>query len=363
MAMILDLLRTIYYGLHARLASLRPTRDRRRPPWAWVHNRLDDLAPGPGGLGVHCAWDGSRHLWYYNRQPQASTGLIERMLSDWPMGLADLGVEAACTSDAPDVSVIIPHRGTARVEHLLAVLRSFAMQRGVTLEVIVVEQDHDSTIGSRLPVWVRHLEDKIPPDEIRFNRARALNVGAAQARGELLLLHDGDMLVPRDYARELLDRSRGGFDVINTKRFIAYLSESSTRRVFACGGLYDLQAEQIVENLRAGGSIAITRSAYAVIGGMDSGFVGWGGEDEEFWDRCQELLVFDAGYMPILHLWHPAQPGKNAVGGRGEHTADYYAERMAVPRSDRIAALRAYRWGSVGAERERMTDVVGEAGA
>jgi hypothetical protein len=69
-------------------------------------------------------------------------------------------------------------------------------------------------------------------------------------------------------------------------------------------------AEAIVQNLEAGGSMAITKQAYEEIGGMDEGFVGWGGEDNEFWDRCLTRPTWTWGYEPIVHLWHPSQPLK-----------------------------------------------------
>jgi hypothetical protein len=65
-----------------------------------------------------------------------------------------------------------------------------------------------------------------------------------------------------------------------------------------------------VQNLEAGGSLAITSAAFAAIGGMDEEFVGWGGEDNEFWDRCLTRPTWTWGYEPIVHLWHPSQPLK-----------------------------------------------------
>jgi GT2 family glycosyltransferase len=54
----------------------------------------------------------------------------------------------------------------------------------------------------------------------------------------------------------------------------------------------------------------ITRTAYREIGGMDEQFVGWGGEDVEFWERAQTRKVWNFGFIPLIHLWHASQPGK-----------------------------------------------------
>jgi hypothetical protein len=70
------------------------------------------------------------------------------------------------------------------------------------------------------------------------------------------------------------------------------------------------EPEYIVQNLEAGGSMAITRDGYRRIGGMDESFVGWGGEDNEFWRRCSILNRWIWGYDCLVHLWHDSQPLK-----------------------------------------------------
>ena len=74
--------------------------------------------------------------------------------------------------------------------------------------------------------------------------------------------------------------------------------------------LVDESPDYIVQNLEAGGSMAITKEAYFRIGGMDEEFIGWGGEDIEFWERCSLLNRWIWGYEPIIHLWHRSQPLK-----------------------------------------------------
>ncbi len=330
----------VYYAVQLIVRSMRFTKDRRSPAWAWISNRLDDIGPGPFGVGVACNWEGSRPIWFYDQCRVASGLLVERMLKDWPVEMSLADRCSSLSGDRPQVSVIIPHRGLDRIAHLQAVLRSLASQRGVSFEVLVVEQDSQHRLDGMLPSWVYHVFDASPADEDRFNRAKALNLGAAHSRGEVLILHDGDMVVPVDYLSEIRGLCQKGYDVVNTKRFIAYMDQRSSASVFRGNGLSGAMAEQIVSNLRGGGSVGITRSGFQSIGGLDSGFVGWGGEDEEFWDRCRLLEVFDAGYMPLFHLWHRGQPGKNAVGGKGLHTADYFSSCMKHSREERVARLR-----------------------
>ena len=146
--------------------------------------------------------------------------------------------------------------------------------------------------------------------------------------------------MPTEYAAEMKRQMDAGYDVVNLKRFIAFLDEASSQLVFQQQMITGpLQSEQMMANATAGGSIGIQRDAFFSIGAMDEEFVGWGGEDTEFWDRCQTLRVANHTYLPIVHLWHPSQPGKAAVNGLGQTTADLFQQRMKFPASERVASL------------------------
>jgi hypothetical protein len=260
------------------------------------------------------------------------------MLRDWPIKLHESPVGS---DQLPEVSFVIGHRGTARLPHLLMTLRSIAAQRGVSCECIVVEQSYEQQLHDNLPTWVRYHFTKTPSADYLYNRSWALNEGARNARGSILILHDGDMLVPVDYASETRRQINLGFDVVNLKRFIAFLDEPSTAHAFRTVTLSGpLKSDEVMSNATAGGSIGIKSDSFFSLGAMDEEFVGWGGEDTEFWDRCQTLRVANQTYMPIVHLWHPSQPGKAAVTGLGASTADLFTRRMKIPTADRISELR-----------------------
>jgi hypothetical protein len=65
--------------------------------------------------------------------------------------------------------------------------------------------------------------------------------------------------------------------------------------------------DAVLQNWK-GGTIAIRNSAFFRIGGFDEGFVDWGGEDDEFFDRCQSLNHCVYGFLPFVHQWHEVQP-------------------------------------------------------
>jgi len=176
-----------------------------------------------------------------------------------------------------------------------------------------------------------------------YSRAWALNGGARAALGEVLVLHDNDLLIPEHYASAILARVAEGYEVVVLKRFIFYLNEADTSAMLSGDmSLGDGTPERVLQNAK-GGSLAITRQAYWELGGFDEAFVGWGGEDDEFWERAQTRRVWPYGYMPLIHLWHDAPEGKLL---HGELNMELLGARNAVPVQKRIQQLtdRAAGW-------------------
>lgn len=299
-------------------------------------NRSELLSPAPDGIGVKCCWEFTSQLHAPSVHRNLAQRLLQRCLIDAPIERAN---QSLAISDHPAISVLIGHRGLERLPLLLSTLQSIAAQAEIAFECIVIEQDSEPQVSHYLPAWVRYLHS--PPVEAGapYNRSRAFNVGAKHAKAPLLLLHDNDMLVPRHYLRRIFEKSNCGYHVINPKRFVFYLSERHTAAVLDGSASFDeYPAESIVQNLEAGGSMAISNSAFWEIGGMDECFVGWGGEDNELWDRCQSLPCWIWGYDPIVHLWHPSQPLKGVSGNPNLLRAQ---QRMNISRQERISQLRA----------------------
>jgi hypothetical protein len=301
-------------------------------------NRTETLEQAPDGEGFACRWTYTSRLHAAQVQPHLAQRLLGRCLGDAPIGRRP--APAPCSAP-PQISVLIGHRGTERLPLLLATLESVAAQEGVSLECLVIEQDTTPLINASLPTWVRHIHAPLSEPEAPYNRSHTFNVGAREARSPVLLLHDNDMLVPRGYARRILQRISNGYAVVNPKRFIFYLNPQHSQAVLNHGAPYDEKpADYIVQNLEAGGSMAITVEAYNRVGGMDEAFRGWGGEDNEFWDRCLTLPTWIWGYEPIVHLWHRGQPLK----GEGDNpNLERARNLMRRPAQERIEDLRRRR--------------------
>lgn len=289
-----------------------------RDAWVYTCNRDERLVGDDRKLGARCDWQWTSDLHIAKVFPSFGRMLMKRALRRWPVHLE---AQPSDQSGNVELSFIIGHRGEERLKHLLMTLQSIAAQRDVSVECIVVEQSFSPQVKDDLPLWVRYIHTPLPHANMPYCRAWAFNVGARLARGNALVLHDNDMLVPQDYASQLMARLQEGYEVANLKRFIFYLNESHSAKIFSGeASIADHPPETVVQNLEAGGSIAITRDAYFSIGGFDESFVGWGGEDNEFWERAQTRRVWPYCYLPIIHLWHSAQSGKfhgvNAPGMR-----------------------------------------------
>jgi hypothetical protein len=331
-AVVLDVPRFLWGMRPGRAASSRAA------PWVFIRNRHEHLVTDAARSGVRCDWRWTSDLYVAKVFPLLGLWLMRRALSDYPIRLCD---DAPAGSADPEVTFIIGHRGLARFPVLQMTLRSIAGQRDVRLECIVVEQSQEPQVAERLPRWVRYAHTPPPRPDSPYSRSWALNVGAGLARGRVLVLHDNDMLVPEVYAREMVRRCDAGYEVVNLKRFVFYLqADHSVRILGARQVILDEAPEAIVQNLEAGGSVAVTRDAYSALGGFDETFVGWGGEDNEFWDRCGTRRVSPHANLPVVHLWHAPQAEKHR---ENRDTARLLDERLRQPAADRVAALQRAR--------------------
>lgn len=304
-------------------------------------NRYEALQPAPQGEGQACLWRYTSRLHAAMVQPQLARRLLRRCLQDAPIRLA-AAPQAPCPN--PQISVLIGHRGLQRLPLLLATLESLAAQVDVSLECLVIEQDEVAQIAAALPDWVRHIHAPLAEPGAPYNRSQTFNVGASAARAPVLLLHDNDLLVPVGYAARILERISQGYAVVNPKRFIFYLSQAHSQALLdEAAGFDAAPAESIMQNAEAGGSLAIKADTFAELGGMDEAFSGWGGEDNEFWDRCRTRPCWIWGYEPIVHLWHASQPLKEAAANPNLERAKAL---MALPAEERIRRLRQRRLAS-----------------
>ncbi len=319
--------------------------------WIFMRNRNDVLLVSPSGDGVACDWEYTRTLHLCDVFPRTGSWLLQRALRQYPIRFQDapwqISADSVCWNGAfvdaygqvPQVSFLIGHRGLERLPLLQLVLQSIAAQDGIRFECIVVEQSECAQIQGQLPSWVRYYHQPVEEGGA-YNRSSTFNQAARMARSPLLICHDNDMLIPACYGHDMVSLFGQGYEVINLKRFVFYLDQTSTDSFLSNHDRHALVPESVVENAEGGGSVAISRQAFESIGGFDEAFVGWGGEDLEFWDRCRTLKVWDYANLPVIHLWHAPQPGKRAVRGLGSQTAELTERRLSMDPHLRIDELR-----------------------
>lgn len=224
--------------------------------------------------------------------------------------------------------VILTHD---RPDALRLVLAAVARQRVPPFDVVVTEDGASSAtracvdgLRPSFPAPLVHVvqEHRGP----RMSRAR--NRGIAAARGEYVVLLDGDMVPCRDFVRDHRDFARPGSFVQGsralasptlTERLVLELlgadlspfTAGLTRRrnLLRVPGLRGLWGRP---HHRRGGAkscnLAFWREDLIALNGFDEAMTGWGLEDAELVQRAFHLglarrdLRLGAG---AVHLWHP----------------------------------------------------------
>jgi len=313
-------------------------------PQGWISlcNRIERLSTVPDEPGVVCQWEWGSPLHAAQVLPSVGRRLLAAAVAEWPIRFA---TQPRVISDTPKVSFVIAHGGADRLPQLQRTIRSIYAQLDVPCECVVIDQSPTSLLGELpVPVIYRHLaKDGVPPG---WHKAWAYNIGARLARGSILVFHDGDICAPEGYATEIVRAiEQRGYAAASLQRLLFYLSKTDTLALDANDHIDTGFTPGMVFQNWKGGTIALARDAFMAIGGFDEGFVDWGGEDDEFYDRCGLLGHCRSGYLPFLHLWHPPQPDRKV--STNPNIADVLPWRLALLQYDRVTELSQRRWGDV----------------
>lgn len=303
--------------------------------WPLICNRNDIVETCHSPNGVRFEHPGTSELHISKILPWVGKKLSTVAFQKWPVRLAD-DVEF---SETPEVSFVIPHRGTDRAPLLEMTIRSIAAQTERSIECLVVEQCERSEL-TNLPDNTRLIHTPHPIENESWHKCFAFNEGVRQARGDIIICHDGDILVPENYVSEIRRHFNLGCEVVYPQRFLFYLQQKQTERIVQSQGMPPdgkLSLDMIKQNWR-GGTLAIQKTAYEKVGGFDESFTNWSGEDTEFYDRCETLNGWMFGYIPFIHLWHAPQAGRvDSEKLRAQH--QFTQSKLSKPREDRIRKL------------------------
>lgn len=306
--------------------------------WQHLCNRNESLELNPSGPGVHCPWRWTSDLHACGVKPEFARQLAVRAFSEWPVRFSDTPAQ----NTLPQVSFVIAHEGTDRRDHVIWTVRSILAQQDTAIECLVVDQSDDPGFGDRLPPAAKYLHRPRPAGMHGWRKSWAFNQGARAASGEILIFHDGDIVCPSAYAATVVAHMQN-HGAASIQRFLFNLDRNETTRFFAAQQWpAPLHPERVRQNWE-GGTIAVRREAFFRLGGYDEAFVGWGGEDNEFFNRCSGIKHLTYGFVPFVHLWHPSQVDKHTRDNRNiTHALD---QRLAMPVAARMAELCRRNFG------------------
>ena len=273
--------------------------------WTYARNRSDQLVLSKDGIDTRPLGNWSEDLYAPKVFPMVGKSLMRRALRQWPIRLS---ARRVCEA-APQVTFVIPFRGRDRLPALRAVVESILAQEDVGVRCLIVEQSAERTaVDFPDEVDVLHLPHPSAPEPWR--KSWAFNDGVKRAQTEFVVCHDADILVPAGYAKQIVRLAEAQhLDVLHLQRFLFCLSQADTEQVLAGGSFRNRVPERIRQNWQ-GGTLAIRRETFFKLGGYDEWFLNWGGEDNEFYDRCRTQKTGCSGFLPFVHLWHPEQPWK-----------------------------------------------------
>ena len=216
-------------------------------------------------------------------------------------------------ADLVRFTCIIPFRarGLDRWPNLLATLAWYSMLHDT--ELLLVEQDEQTRIDrSALPEQVKHLflYNRGP-----FNKSWAFNVGAANARGEVLALVDADVLVEIPVVQACFEECVGGIQAINPYSTLLDLDKGRTELFRRTGHIEGRGEDSFNRDYKGeylcfcGGVYVVRKDAYLELGGQDERFLGWGGEDDAMSIKLSSLENIAVNRSAVAyHLFHMPAP-------------------------------------------------------
>jgi glycosyltransferase involved in cell wall biosynthesis len=306
--------------------------------WRDLCNRHERVEPGDDAGARYVATEYTSYLTVARMFPRVGGRLAAKCFEEHP--LPTLSAPELQRCQHPRISIVLPVGGSARLPGFRCVLAALANQSLRALEIIVVEHSVTPDYAVAVPEEVRYEHVPMAGPNEEFNKSMLLNRGVALARAPLVLLHDADILVPRDYLEQALRRIDAGFEAVRPLRLLFYLDSIQSRGLIASGNFATNVDVPVVTQNFQGGSTLLVRDVYGAIGGHDERFRGWGGEDLEFLERLQTRKLFKGGIMPGLHLWHEPGP-KKASGDRNNQLLDALRSTAPLNRAQKLGIAQA----------------------
>jgi len=166
-----------------------------------------------------------------------------------------------------------------------------------------------------------------PPSAGGWSKGVAVDAGVRSTSTWGLVIADADVIVSVDALDATLGRVGSGAAWAQPHGRVYRLGENATRHLIE-GEPYRPGRASRAQGPPGGGIVVLSRDAYDTVGGIDSRFVGWGGDDISF-ARALDTLVGPGVRLgaPMTHLWHV--PMSRRPGGRSSGRASPESEALA----------------------------------
>jgi glycosyltransferase involved in cell wall biosynthesis len=243
------------------------------------------------------------------------------------------------------VSVVVPVRNVGQT--LAAQLDALANQEFTEpWEVVVVDNDSDDdsfSVASQRAARFKHCSVISRTDRLGINSAR--NAGVAAARGEFILLCDGDDIVHPGWLNGHV-RTLGGSDISGGPLEETILNTSQDAW-WQISSSYDVSGNPTAGGFLPycyGGNLGFRKEVWAVLGGFDESW-SRGGTEIEFCWRAQ-VAGYTLGFCPDAIVSYRRSPRVS-----GEYRRAFRTERNLARlfRSHRNHGMRRRRYRSVAA--------------
>jgi hypothetical protein len=234
-------------------------------------------------------------------------------------------------------SVIIPWCNRHELGPALAANRHRFERHGV--EIVVVNAGGDADTLMRI-VEAAHLSRirAITLPGADFSRSLCLNIGSAVSQGEFLFFLDADIILSTDLFESTIAHLESGTRFVTVEFVIdpdrrgmreptgpnmAFLERLvQTREYFTVDGRRaEIKTTTVSGSHPGDGLVLLTKRAMYDVGGLNSGFVGWGFEDTDLQLRLQFLLELERITLgEVIHIPHFA-PRSQRLGWQENYRA------------------------------------------
>jgi len=270
--------------------------------------------------------------------------------------------ELAAPDLTPAVSVVVCANDDKYVGMLHNCLMSIRRQKKInqrSLDIVVVSCEHRSKTEQDTNIAkVAGMYDarfiRYAKNDAGYNYALARNIGAKNARNDVLCFVDVDMVLDTDLVFSCLHRMKHGTVLTVLAGYLQKQNADDIKYVSDTSRFRSIASKLKRYSPGLGGCVFVTRSVFAAVNGYDEKFAGYGGPDIDFIHRLKKfglrhINMTDKENLRMLHQWHPPRDVAERNSGNSAQLAKNQ-ERLGRTSSGDLGVFRN-RSGSAGSKR------------